>query len=488
VLTQSIGVKRQLTCRVAISLAAAGAACSCVGVSDDGDGALGRDELPVTCPSPRSFGAIPNDGIDDRAALQAALDSGCSPIVLEAGVYNVHTPPPPRTLAILTMRGATEIVGAGDATLIVFSGDAGQRDWHGIALGNHAIIHRLKLDTANLVNTEQQTHAIQGTGPLTGPLVENVTFNHPIRGLPGGDCIQLVGRADGLITNPIIRNNNFAACDRSSIGMHSGVHGGQISNNSFPDTGDQDIDGEGTGDLDGVEIGPGNSFAVGPHAHSSLALHLDGARNMHIHDNTFNGRGLLLFNCSQCEVDHDTITQVMPGSTALQIEKDSAGVQVHDEHIRRAASAGAGSALRVVPHGSGTPRTVAVTSSQIIQETAGSVVEAFGIVGLQFVDNVFTYSGPADQLFLIHAAGSSDIRSTKIVIMGNTFDGAAKAAAVHLSGSGSGIGTASLRDNTSAGATRGLLCDNINQGGKILGPIIYSGNSMPPPACQPLVP
>src|ERR1041384_4426851 len=67
----------------------------------------------TTYSSPRDFGAIPDDGIDERTALQAVFTACAGATVsLEAGPHEVVTPSP-RSVAMLTLPAGTPLQGLG---------------------------------------------------------------------------------------------------------------------------------------------------------------------------------------------------------------------------------------------------------------------------------------------------------------------------------------------------------------------------------------
>ena len=117
------------------------------------------------------------------------------------------------------------------------------------------------------------------------------------------------------------------------------------------------------------------------------------------------------------------------------------------------------------------------------------MIESAGVVGFHVVANRFAFSGTANSAYAINPLGSSGdagLRTTDIVVAGNTFSGPLLAV-VHLAGSYDGTGTASITDNSATGAARGLYCENITTAGQILGPIAYTGNALPAPQCGALV-
>lgn len=449
--------------------------------------ACSHADAQTACSPP--IGGYPDDGVDDRAAIQAALTSaGC--VTLAAGVYDVGMPPigangrrPLDSIAL----GNGEIVGVGSPSVLRFYGDATGGDWHGIGMagGN---VHDLTIDMSALTGTSEQTHGIRVSGPATSPLVTHVSFNNPQRGMPGGDCIQLVGYDVTPITGARIIGNAFTHCDRSGVAAHSGVIDLQITDNVFADVGDQDIDGEGSGGSSHWLLAR-NTHMLSPSAQGDMAIQIQLTSDVRITESTFAGRGLFLYGCTGCEIDHDDIVRTtgVSGSGVIEIRKDSSGINIHDnQRIERSASAGVGAVIRAIPQGSGQPADLHIVDNVIAQRNTGNIVDAYGIVGLEFSRNSVTYTGPAGSTIGVSANGSTTTRTTAISLVGNSFGGPLQAC-LRLSGSYAGAGTASTVGNVAAGAGQGIRCENVNSGSKVLGPVISSANLWPPPVCGSVV-
>lgn len=435
--------------------------------------------------------AVPDDGLDDRVAIQNALTTkGCAH--LGAGTYDIDTPvavaPARRVYAMLTMTTGRTVYGGGPDTVLSFRGDAGGQDWFGLGLnGDRARVHDLTIDTSELTNTSEQTHAIHGIGPTTGLEVDHVAFEHPARDLPGGDCIQFVGYGPTPIVGARVHHNTFAHCDRSGVAAHSGMHDLQVVDNEFADTGDQDFDGEGSGGNDGILIAR-NHFALSPQAQGTMAIQIQLAVNVRITDNQFGGRGLFLYGCSACELDHNTLSRTASGNSAIvEISEASSGVNVHHNTMDRAAGAGAGPMVRLVPHNSGTPDHVTVADNQILQHASGDIVNSTGAVGLYVYRNSVTYSGPVGASWGVLAngsAGATPIRTDDIHVDRNTWYGALSGI-IGVSGSYGGCRSVESSDNVATASLNGLVCLNVSTGAQVLGPVTSVRNQWPAHSCGP---
>ncbi len=439
-------------------------------------------------------GAVPDDGLDDRNQLQAALDAGC--LELAAGTYDIDTPAAPRPVAMLYLRAGGRITGVGPASVIAFRGDAGKRDWRGLQLANDTTVRRVSFTTGGIPagTTNEQSHVIRGDGPVTGIRIDHNTFDHPVQpGSRRGDAIQLVGyepAADGTgdkrIFDVDIGHNDFINAARSGVAIYGGCHRVRVHDNTFRNTKSQDFDGEGLGGCTDLEIDH-NTFNVGPDQASAISVSLQNTTRAHLHDNTLNGRGMQLYGCSDCEVDHELIVQRLPISGAvLSIEKTSASVRVHDVRIVREASAGAQNVVRVWRRDTSSPDHVVIKDSVLIQHAPGNVVSGIGIVGLRLEHvSVFTDFPGWYGVDALGSAGAYATRTAEIEVIDSNFYGPL-AAVLRVSGSYGGTGSVTVERTWADQAVQGLRCENMLIGGGVLGPVMYAGNTLPAPGCGAL--
>lgn len=438
--------------------------------------------------------AIPNDGLDDRTAIQSALDTkGCA--YLPAGIYDISTPLGTATVrrpySILSLATGRSLFGDGASSILRFHGDAQQQDWYGVGInGDFAQVHDLGFETSTLTNTGEQTHAVRVNGPAMSPVVRDNTFDHPVRtGEHGGDCVQLVGYAPAkLITGARVNHNHFTHCDRSGVAVHSGTVGLSIADSDFHDTGDQDIDLEGTGDITGTTIAR-NVIDVSPHAQGSTAMHLVSMSGASVVDNTLNGRGMFVYSCDHCLISHNTITRTgtQDAGPVIELIKASSDVTISDNTITRAATASVGDVIHVGPHNSGTPAAIRIVHNALTQATGSNVVLTEGTVDLVLADNAVSYTGSATGMRGFNIKGSTAIRTTGIIATGNAFSGPLFAA-ISVTGSYAGTGSiATIGNTTNAAVLGGLRCENIATAGMVLGPVVVTQNTWPAPVCGTLV-
>src|SRR4051795_2644335 len=122
------------------------------------------------CFNPVDYGAVANDGANDRVAVQAAIDAatgaGGGTVCLNSGRWTVDRAPNgsyDRAAALSTHGAHLTLSGTGPGTVIELPGDQGGAQTSVISLDPGAsdiTIQGLTIDTAAATNTDEQTHAI----------------------------------------------------------------------------------------------------------------------------------------------------------------------------------------------------------------------------------------------------------------------------------------------------------------------------------------
>ncbi len=448
--------------------------------------------VEVPCLPAESFGAVADDGLDDRAALQMALSTGC--LRLSAGRYDAVTPAWPRPVALLvTPPTGVRITGLGPQSRLIFSGEPAGQDWRGIQVRSNALISDVALSVEGMTGpTNEQTHVLRVDGPESDIAIDRVSIDHPV--VPGGkrgDCIQLVGYPPGpsspdkRIRNVRISHSEFLRCARSGIAVHSGLHGYAFSDNRFLGTADQDLDFEGTGDIIDGDVFD-NIFEIPDHSESGISVSIMFAERLRFHHNSLNGRGLDLYGCDDCEIHHNRVIQSVPYTgPVVYLRKRSHVVSFHDEHWERMPSAGPGHVL-TVQHWNSAPDTVSVIDTRMLLHTLGVGVQVWGIVGFTADHVTLIADGPVTGMpaFLLNgSAGGTGIRSTGLRIVDTLVRGPFRWT-VTASGAYAGLGSLELSRVMASGPAGGVLCDDAFVQGAILGP--YSVEDSVLPASSPV--
>lgn len=464
--------------------------------------ALAASERPRCARAVTEFGAIPNDGGDDRAAIQAWLNACAGTLAtLPAGTWDVVTPPAPRPIAMLTVPAGTSLEGAALDVTVRFSGDNSRRDWTGFApTGDGVSVMHLSLVTSFAAGTTvEQTHVVRVTGPVHGFRLSHFACDHLPVGGKSGDCVQFVGYSpDRLVYDVEVDHGTFLRTGRSGIAMHSGIRGmlvdghmtSRFHDNVFISISDQDIDGEGSGDVVGLEIDH-NDHQMPEAPESAIAVQIQGATGVWLHDNVFHGRGLDLYGCDACRVDHNVINQAMPGVAAVTLRKAGSGTSFSDERYSRTVESGSLPLLQV-SHKISAPRDVTVRDS-VMSHHAGAAMSFVGIQGVTINDVVVTYDGAAKASDAVTVLGSgqaggvlcdgvSGIRATNVRVSDLRAKGPYRAV-VGTSGSYCGAGALLIRRTRSSEAAQGLRCENVTTGAGVTGPVVLEENDLPGNVC-----
>jgi len=332
------------------------------------------DQAPA-CVDPVAFGAVPNDGVSDLAAIQAALDQpGPHMVCLRAGTWDVDRAPIGsynRFAALSTHGHGVNIVGTGISTVIRLAGDQAAKSVIVLSVDPSASdisISDLVIDTAGATNTDEQTHAIATSSvcsgatcaPITNLSIHGVTFRHPA--LPGyrkGDCIRMLGGSPATaVTGVRIEQNDFTDCARSAVVLQRGLHDVRIAGNPINCvTCDQAIDGEASGGTVGADENNGleiayNVITSGPLTQGDYDITVTGSgdpyRDVRIHDNVLT-RGIALYRTADVEIDHEAIDlDARGGAGVLEVSNTCSGLNVHDVSLTRRGVAGP--VIRMTPH------------------------------------------------------------------------------------------------------------------------------------------
>lgn len=215
------------------------------------------------CKDPVAYGAIANDNLDDRAAFQAAINAAIlAQVDVCIPVGNFHLTRDfvtPGSLHSLKVTGRVRVTGMGQSvttlhmlgTAIAPTGTT-PSNWRVIDVraNDQVVIADLAIDGSQRINTGQQTHLIQLSGPTGKTIVERVTLRqpplqppagwvscqqphgsgawcHPVTGAVGwwggGDCVRLVGEVGQPVVGTRLRHVRADNCDRAAFSIQRGV-------------------------------------------------------------------------------------------------------------------------------------------------------------------------------------------------------------------------------------------------------------------------
>ncbi len=415
--------------------------------------------------------AIPNDGIDDRVAIQAAIDAhGCA--FLGAGIYDIGINPAVGMAGITTLglKDGKSIRGVGPATVLKFAGTA-HGDWNGIRMsGANTLVADLLIDDSALVGTTEQTHAIQVQGSsaymdmvgiTTGATIRGVWINHPVRhdsfGVEylGGDCIRLLGEETAHVTVEIT-GNHLLACDRSGVAFQRGAYGVTLTGNIFYWTGDSDIDAEMTGTGIGGEWTIANNVMLpGNLRWVSVALAGTLAQHVAFTGNVMMSGGFNAYNLQHAAIANNVIVySASNAGPVVQMIKSTEDVVFANNVIIRAAAAPAGWLLDFEPHGTGVTKRLSIIGNSLVQQTKYAMLELVSTQDVLVDGNRFHYdsiAGTANGIQLNGVATFVD----RALIMGNVFTGPLANAVFMQSGTSRTSVIGNLADPA---VVNGMLC------------------------------
>jgi len=410
----------------------------------------------ATCTRAEDFGAIPNDGADDRVALQAAIDAaqaGPRCLVLGAGTFHATRKQTAGTASIPSLRitstlavrgegkGVTTLAMLGPGSCSGCSNFPNPTDWHLLAIGDGAgtaagvSIRDLTLDGSERINTNEQTHLLQLNGPTQGSLVENVSFRLPVIGpSAGGDCVRLLGTPTLWVRDTTIRHATGIDCDRSFVGVQRGVDGLVVENSESVRVGDQAIDFEPTGGP-GFDCQPivknvlmrGLTLRRVTTAGVTVAIGGDGcavAQNVTLTDSVVDDGGVHIIDVRDVTLSRLHLRN--PGGTAaptVHARKRVTNLRILDTVIERLAGTGTGNAFKVNAQSGAYPTDVLLSGVRIVQATPGPLVRSENLAKLVLVGCQLVYTGPAGTDHAVVVTGDTTQPAEAPVLVDTTVQG-----------------------------------------------------------------
>jgi hypothetical protein len=364
-------------------------------------------------------GVVANDGRDDRAALQAAIDAlpaTGGELCLPAGEYDFTRPPRDAGgYASIDLAGRHGVVlrGAGADTVLRMVGDGLHRTWTLIHIRGGAsqiAIRDLALDGAARTNTGEQVHLLQ-IGESRGTAVEHVWLAMPRVADTGGDCIRLLGEAGAEVEAVELRDLVGTVCERSFISVQRGVVGVTIEHTRSIEVGGQAIDFEpsGKGAVGRFTIAR-NTFGRGAIARGGYTVAIGGgkaiAEHVELRDNQILDGGLMMINVARSTITGNTITGNAAPRPVVVIARDVDDVTLVDNTITRSAASGRGPVVVIRHHKQEAPRNVRIAGGSIIQNADGDIVRAESVDGLELDGVALRFAGPSpDAFFALDAKG-----------------------------------------------------------------------------------
>lgn len=365
-------------------------------------------------------GVIADDGRDDRAALQDAIDAlppAGGELCLPAGEYDISRPPAGRDFTSIDIAGRTNVVlrGAGPDTVLRMVGGDQFKTWALINVrggSTQVTIRDLALDGAARTNIGEQNHLIQ-IGQSRGTTVEHVWFAMPQINGSGGDCIRLLGEDGAEVEDVVLRDLVGTVCERSFVSVQRGVVGVTVEHTRTLEVGGQAIDFEpsGHGAVGRFTIRT-NQFARGSIARGAYTIAVGGGKSIaeaiELRDNQIVDGGLMLMNVARSTFANNTITGNAIRKPVLLIIRAVDDVRMIDNTITRTADSGKGPVVMIRHHGPEAPKNIEFSGGTIVQNADGDIIRAESVDGLAFDAVALHYAGPSpDTHFALDAKGVS---------------------------------------------------------------------------------
>lgn len=368
------------------------------------NGAAGGD-----CIDPRSMGAIPDDGLDDREAIQAAIDSAevtHKTVCIGPGHYAIAKDPALGATHIPSLKisgdGIT-LSGAGESQtkLVMMGGKA--NDWTLLDVtGSHHHVTALYLDGTDRGQTDsEQTHLLQISGPATDIVLDHLRFTLPQQtGNHGGDCLRFLGnepidptKPQELIDGVTVTDSWLDDCDRSGIGVQRGVSHVTFRDVYVRKAGDQALDMEptGNGEIRWFTF-TGGALLTG---HAGIAVTLTGnntdAYNLILDSVDIDGQ---IFMYRTQDVTLRGLHVTAAGAAPLAAIKEGAGIIVEGGYYERTDVTKPGPVISFSAHAGNYPTDVVIRDVRVVQRTDAPAIKSDPMVGLDVDGGTIDCLGP----------------------------------------------------------------------------------------------
>jgi hypothetical protein len=397
------------------------------------------------CVNPTTFGAIPNDGLDDREAFQAAINSAKAlkrNVCIGPGQWDFTKPNGVGQSAIASVKVygvkfPLQIYGVGPTTQLKMLGSGNFGDWRLLEVGQgseNVTLRDLHLDGELRTNTEEQTHLLQVTGPTQDLRVMRVTFNLPqIPGVGGGDCIRLLGDPAALVKRVRLFQVTGIHCDRSFIALQRGLSDISIDQAVSIRVGDQAVDSEPTGGFGMERIQITNStFARGTNSQGPYTVTLGGggvnfSKFISVANTSIVDGGIHIIDAQHVKIVGVKATGNLNSAGAvLHIRK-----RAHDIHIARSeftkpVGALDGDVVTLGIHNGHFPRNVSIIGSKFFQNTASLGLRGEVVEKLSIRSSVFAMASVAAAFPVISSRGLVGQNVSEVVVENNIVGGPSK--------------------------------------------------------------
>ena len=386
-----------------------------------------------SCIYPEGFGAVVDDGVDDRAQVQAAIDDAVKRgtcVHLSKGTYHISHIPVVGAANASSLRVTGDVtilgVGRGQTKLAmlgsaVVPGRTAPSDWWLIGVFAPLRLSNLTLDGSARTGTGEQTHLLQIGEGAHDVVVENVDFNLPslAAGSSGGDCVRVVGSSAKWVSRVTIRDSVGLSCDRSFIAVQRGVEDLTVERSESINVGDQAVDMEPTGGSG--FMGPcvrrvvlrDSVFRRGPRAQGAFTVAIGGdgpaiAHDVKLVNSVVEDGGVYIIDASDVTLQGlHLVNQLGRGEPTILARKRVIGLRVYDSIVERLVGSVVGPVVKVHEQNGQRPTDVTMSNVTVRSAVPGGLVYAESLASLVVVGSRFEYTGPPTDGYAIKNRGVS---------------------------------------------------------------------------------
>lgn len=390
---------------------------------------------------PSDFGGIPGDGLDDRLAIQAAIDDACvlapATMYLADGQWDITTAPPGsyNHFAGITIKCENiDVVGQSRlGTVLRLQGDMLHSTTNVLQVlpgaGNNQF-SEFTINTTGTYNDDEQSRALlfggntcagaACTNPIEHIKVENVNIIHPLPldGSRKGDCIGTFGESVHVLRDATFIGLDLLDCARSGIaGQRFGddiqIIGVYFEGNHIGG-GMYDGEASGTGGQHGLQIESCIFNRTDPGG-DNYALAMTTQYDFQVTGNLFRGRGMNGYRLYSGAITNNVFdtTDLLSSVSVVDLGNEVTDVVFDNNSAHRRG--GTGSVLKVRPTPGNFATGLTIGGNALRSDTDGAVVHLDSAQVVAMSGNTLIGNGSINSIGVYVQASSRDARGTAVV-------------------------------------------------------------------------
>jgi hypothetical protein len=478
------------------------------------------------CADVTAFGATPDDGTDDRAAIQAAIDAAlasgppasctggrCSRAVcFPAGSFHIDRHPSPTEHASIRIENTTDLsfFGVGPSSMLVMqtAGSTGHCTsqtslvgaWFGFHFlnGVRGIRFRDLTMKAGLIDVfNEQTIFVLLGKEVVAAGVDDVSFQNVHFEDSCGDALYMIGGPGATATSDVrVLDSRFVGSLRRNIVAKTGVNRAQYIGNYF-ESHSHAINYDITPGVSAGAIVADNLFVKTSSVSGAAHLAFIATRDLVVRNNVLIHGGIAGVNLSGKTTIANNIVIGSPNITFqdpdLLFKKNIVDLHVTGNLLARTSSA-PGPVLSVAYQDTA-PKSASIRNNAIIQSTDSTAIHLHAVKAVEVIDNSIDFTRPGTA---VNSQGvyldSVATRVDHILVSGNRINAGA--------GGGSGaanthgvlvvvdrctaancdtldvdIASVAIRNNVISRFAEGVEFDDSDVSGRFLSPPLIANNT-----------